>query len=347
MSRRFHDEPRASIVRRRFVTIPRSVATFLVVTVLLPILLAAGAAVDLVRAVLFRRPWMAVRLIAFGWIFLAVETWSLLRLVGHWVMSGFGARREWLVTRAWPVQAWWARVLFVSVQRLFNLDLVVEDADDALPGPIIAMFRHASIIDNLLPAVLLSDQRGLKLRWLIKKELLAVPSLDAGGTRLPNHFVDRSSTDPRAEIRAIRSLAEDLSPDEGVLIFAEGTRFTESRKARALAELAKRDPDLHLRAQRLRHLLPPRLGGPLTLLDTGYDVVFCAHEGLGGFAKVKDMWSGALIGQKITVRFWRIAAAEIPTGRKQRAAWLFDQWLALDDWIESVKSAAAVTLPAG
>ena len=325
---------------------PRSLFFFVLLTALLPVLLVVGAAVDLVRAVALGRPWMAVRLIAFGWIFLAVEIWSLTRFFGHWVLSGFGARRTWLVGKAWPVQAWWARALFGSVQRLFDLELVVERADDATPGPIIAMFRHASIIDNLLPALLLSDQRGLKLRWIIKKELLGVPSLDVGGTRLPNHFVDRASSDPRAEIRAIRALGADLGPDEGVLIFAEGTRFTEKRRERALTELAARDPALYERAKRLRHLLPPRLGGPLTLLDTGYDVVFCAHEGLGGFAKVSDMWSGALIGQKITVRFWRIPAAEVPSGRKQRTTWLFDQWEVLDQWIDSVKREAAVTLPA-
>jgi 1-acyl-sn-glycerol-3-phosphate acyltransferase len=288
---------------------------------------------------------MSLRLIAFGWVFLAAETWGLVRFFGHWVLSGFGWRREWLVARAWPVQTWWARTLLTSVRRLFRLTLQVEDAERAQPGPIIAMFRHASIVDNLLPAVLLTHGQGLKLRWIIKRELLSVPALDVGGTRLPNYFVARASSDPRTEIRRIRSLAADLAEDEGVLIYPEGTRFTEARRARALAALEKRDPELSARARRLRHVLPPRIGGPLTLLDTGYDVVMCAHEGLGGFAKIRDIWSGALVGRTINVKFWRFGASEIPTTRKGRIAWLFDQWARVDAWIEATNDGVRSLTP--
>ncbi len=334
------------ILRRRLITIPRSIAFFVLTTVLLPVLFVVAAVVDAARAAVRRRPWMATRMLAFGWVFQAVEIWGLLRFAGHWLGAGFGARRRWMVDRAWLVQAWWARTLFGAVRRLFRLDVTVEGEDLTTPGPIIAMFRHASIIDNLLPAYLLTDRHGLRLRWLIKRELLGVPSLDVGGTRLPNHFVDRSGTDPRTELRSIGILAADLGTSEGVLIFPEGTRFTEKRRQRALNSLAERDPRLHARAERLRHLLPPRLGGPLTLLDTGYDVVFCAHEGLGGFAKVKDLWSGALVGGTIKIRFWRVAAADIPHGRRQRIDWLFDRWEALDQWISDTKASGAVTLPA-
>jgi 1-acyl-sn-glycerol-3-phosphate acyltransferase len=335
VSRPFHAESRGAIVRRRLVTVPRSVFLFIATTALLPLLIVGGGVVDAIRWVVHRRPWMSLRLIAFGWVFLAAETWGLARFLGHWVLSGFGSRREWLIAKAWPVQTWWARTLLTSVRRLFRLTLRVEDAERARPGPIIAMFRHASIVDNLLPAVLLTHGQGLKLRWIIKRELLSVPALDVGGTRLPNYFVDRDSSDPRTEIRRIRALATDLAEDEGVLIYPEGTRFTEARRKRALAALEERDPELFARARALRHVLPPRIGGPLTLLDSGYDVVMCAHEGLGGFAKIRDIWSGALVGRTINVKFWRFGAAEIPKTRKERIAWLFDQWARMDGWIDA------------
>jgi 1-acyl-sn-glycerol-3-phosphate acyltransferase len=332
-------------VRRRLISIPRSLLLFVATTALLPVLLIGGVAVDTIRWAVHRRPWMSLRLIAFGWIFLAAEAWGLARFLGHWVLSGFGSRREWLVAKAWPVQTWWARTLLTSVRRLFRLTLRVEDAAWARPGPIIAMFRHASIVDNLLPAVLLTHGQGLRLRWIIKRELLWVPALDVGGTRLPNYFVDRDSSDPRTEIRRIRALAADLGKDEGVLIYPEGTRFTERRRTRALAALEQRDPELFARARRLRHLLPPRIGGPLTLLDTGYDVVMCGHEGLGGFAKIRDIWSGALVGRTINVKFWRFGASEIPPNRRERIAWLFDQWAQVDAWIEATKDAARSLTP--
>jgi len=237
------------------------------------------------------------------------------------------------------VQTFWARTLLGGVRRLFRLRFAVTGADVIRPGPIVAMFRHASIVDNLLPVVLLTHDQGIRLRWIVKRELLAVPGLDVGGTRLPNLFVDRSSADPRTEIRRIRELATGLTPAEGVLIYPEGTRFTEERRAKAVAALATRDPSMRTRAERLRNVLPPRIGGPLTLLDAGYDVVVCAHEGLGGFAKIGDVWSGGLVGRTINVTFWRIPAATIPTGRKERIAWLFEEWERVDAWIGATGAA--------
>ena len=280
MKRPFHDEPRGSIVRRRVVTISRSLALFVLMTALLPLLLIGGLAVDALRWIATRRPWMSVRMISFGWAFLATEVVGLAWLFGGWVAAAFGSNWDRLVALTWPVQRWWARTLFASVRRLFRIELTVDGHDVTVPGPILAMFRHASIVDNLLPAVLLTDAKQVRLRWIVKRELLALPSLDVAGTRLPNYFVDRRSSDPREEIRAIRRLGAELATNEGVLIYPEGTRFTEDRRTRALESLSDRMPTLFERASRLRYVLPPRVGGSLALLDGRTDIVVCAHEGL-------------------------------------------------------------------
>jgi len=86
-------------------------------------------------------------------------------------------------------------------------------------------------------------------------------------------------------------------------------------------------------ARTLRYVMPPRPGGTLTLLDTGADVVVGAHQGLEGFAKIQDLWSGALVGKTIHVQITRIPAAEVPTGRRARAQWLYDVWADIDAWI--------------
>ncbi len=334
----FTPELRSDVIRRRLFTISRDVGLLLLLTWLAPILLAVALFIDAVRWLVTRRPFMGVRSLAFLWVFLAAEMVGLLWLAAQWVGTGFGARSRRMTAAAWRVQTWWARTLFTTVERLFALDVVVDDLEVVHPGPIVALFRHASIIDNLLPAILLSDQAGLQMRWIIKRELLSIPALDVAGKRLPNYFVDRSSEDPSVELSRIRALAQDLGEDEGVLIYPEGTRFTAAKRTRAIVRLEESEPELAQRARQMRFVLPPRTGGVLELLDAGTDVVVCAHEGLDGFASVGDIWSGALLGRVVRVRFWRISADDIPLDRVDRIAWLYDQWERADEWIASFQN---------
>ena len=120
--------------------------------------------------------------------------------------------------------------------------------------------------------------------------------------------------------------------------YPEGTRHTAEKAKQALKRLAKGDAALYEKAKRLRHVLPPRLGGPMALLGAGFDAVFCAHTGLDGFAHVKDMWNGKLVGNTVNVKFWRVPKSEIPEDRQARALWLFDQWQLVDDWVAAVRA---------
>ena len=339
----FNPELRADVVRRRLKTIPRSLLLLVLLTVLAPIVFPLALVVDVSRFIVTRRPFMAVRMLAVAWVWLYTEAVGVTRFFLHWLFAGFGSNRKRMVDRAWAVQAWWARVMLSAVQRIFRLDMEIEGLETVTPGPVLALFRHASIIDNLLPAVLLTDKKGLKLRWLIKRELLQVPSIDVGGKRLPNYFVDRNASDPREELRRVKALASHLAEDEGLLVYPEGTRFTESRRTRALDKLQQNASQFYERASNLTYVLPPKPGGVLTLLDSGADPVICAHEGLGGFAKIKDIWSGAMINRTIRVKFWRVAAADVPKDRKGRVDWLWEQWEAIDDWIASVKNMPATS----
>ena len=126
-----------------------------------------------------------------------------------------------------------------------------------------------------------------------------------------------------------------MGPDEAVLVYPEGTRFTPEKLARAQEVVAERQPHVAPLAARLRNVLPPRLGGPLALLDEarGLDVVFCAHVGLDGFEYISDIWRGGLVGATIRVGFWRVPAADIPVGERERTEWLYAQWQAVDDWV--------------
>ena len=89
------------------------------------------------------------------------------------------------------------------------------------------------------------------------------------------------------------------------------------------------------RAEKLRHLLPIRPGGTLALLEAApaCDVLFVGHHGLEGFASIRDIWAGALVGRTIRLKLWRERAASIPAGRDAQLEWVAARWQRLDDWL--------------
>jgi len=297
------DENRSETILRRLRTIPPLVLGLLLVTALLPALLIVGMAIDLGRWAVSRVPPTATRLALFLWVYLAAEVAGLAALAAAWVASGDGRRDAWLRDLTWRLQEAWAAALFGAVRALFGIRIEVMGGEEAAPGPVIVLVRHASIVDNLLPANLIARPHGIRLRYVLKRELLADPCLDVAGRRLPNYFVRRGTGEAR-ELERVRALAHGLGTDEGILIYPEGTRFTPERRARAIGRIAERDPRLAARAERLRHLLPPRLGGVGALLDgaPAADVVLVAHHGLDGLRLVSDVWRGGLVGLVVSVR---------------------------------------------
>jgi len=319
-------------VIRRLRTVPTHLLLFVLVTVLSPLWLVVGLVIDAARWVAVRRHGMAVRMFAFGWWYLFVGTWCLARLIGHWLVAGFGHNEASMREGSYRLQVWWARMLFGAVRRIFRLTVSVEGLEQVAPGPIIVMMRHASIVDTLLPNVFVTGRAGIRLRYVLKRELLADPTLDIAGNRLINHFVDRSG-DAAVEVKAVAALTEGLTDREGVIIYPEGTRFTEERRSRIIAGLGERDRGLAERARRFRRVLPPRPGGSAALLETGYDVVIAAHTGLEPLATIPDAWSGRIVGSNLRIRFERFDGASIPQTRRGRIDWLFDRWEEVDAWV--------------
>ena len=329
------DETRGETVRRRLRTIPPLVLGLVLVTALLPLLLVAGLTIDAVRRVAFGVPPTATRLVLFLWVYLAAEVTGLVALAALWVASVGGRRRAFLCDATWRLQQLWAAVLFGAVRVLFGLRIEVTGDEAIAPGPVIVLIRHASIVDNLLPANLVARPHRIRLRYVLKRELLADPCLDVAGRRLPNYFV-RRGTGEAQEVERVRALAHDLGDDDGVLIYPEGTRFTPERRARAIARIAERDPRLAARAERIRHLLPPRLGGVGALLDGApdADVLVIAHHGLDGLRLISDIWRGGLVGLVVGVRVTRVPRSAVPEAGAARADWLYDVWQEVDDWLE-------------
>jgi len=319
------------------ITVPLVFIGWALSTVLLPFLFVAAFLVDGWRAIRSRATPVAWRLVAILLIYLTSEVIAGVGVLLSWVRSGFGKNRIRLVRLSYRLQLGWGNLLWDSARVIFRLRIEIEGLELARPGPILILSRHASIIDNLLPSQLFSRAHGMTLRYVIKRELLMDPALDIVGSWLPNHFVDREAKDPGAEIEALRRLGSGLTENDGLLIFPEGSRFTKEKQQRALTSLAIRNPGFHRQVAGLLHLMPPRPGGALALLEaSSADVVLVAHRGLDGFAQIKDIWAGGMVGKLVRVRMTRVPFREIPEGRGPRTEWLFKVWQEMDDWISSL-----------
>jgi hypothetical protein len=232
------------------------------------------------------------------------------------------------------LQSWWAKTNFAATRRIFGLTVRVENAEVAAQGPYILFVRHSSIADTLLASVALSEPYGMSFRYVLKQELLWDPCLDIVGQRLPNVFLSRKRENRQSEITAISNLAEGLEGQNGILIYPEGTRYTPGKLKRILAKDPYADtPEIKALAETFRNVLPPKPGGVSALLRDypALDVVFLEHHGFENGVTFKDFWTGAFVGNTISLRFRRTPAKEIPRGLLN--LWLFEQWKEVDDWV--------------
>ena len=219
-------------------------------TLALPVLAVAALVLDLAR----RRRGIALRLVAMLWVFLAAEAAGIIVLFAVWVAAGPpGERRR-------------RRLVRLDLRGAERLDRRAPGSAAANllaahrgrgrrviePGPVLVLMRHASIVDTLLPAALITRRHGIRLRYVLKRQLLADPCLDIAGGRLPNAFVGRDSGDSEGEIARVRALARDLTAHDGVLIYPEGSRFTEEVRRHALERMAERGGLVYERGRQMR-----------------------------------------------------------------------------------------------
>ncbi|MFP3881504.1 MAG: 1-acyl-sn-glycerol-3-phosphate acyltransferase [Actinomycetota bacterium] len=313
---------------RRLITVPTVITLFIAVTVLSPLLVLVGVAIDLSRWLATRKPWVSVRVLAFLWVYLLGEVWAVAALAATAPLgrAGMGA--------TFRLQGLWAAWNLRALQSLFSVELEVEGADSLIPGPVIILSRHASMVDTLLPARLVANG-GLRLRYVLKKELLADPALDIAGNRLPNVFIDRASREG-AGLASIRDLAAGMGPSEGILIYPEGTRFSETKLRKHQRRIGDDEGTVAAAVRAFRRVLPPRPGGALALLEASdADVVVLAHRGLEGLATVAEIWRGGLVGSTIEIALWRIPRADVPPTRPDQVEWLHRVWGDIDRWVVS------------
>jgi len=326
-------EPFASRWKRRSRTIPMMLAATAVGVVGSPIIITAAFASDAVKG---RRRFPTVRVALFAIQYTINDSIEILLAPVLWLRAGFGARlgQPSSIRRHERLQAWSIGVLARRAERLLGVRLDLEQcaANALTPGPVIVLSRHVNIVDASLPT-LIYQRLGYRTRGVIMAELLADPGFDLIYRHTGSVFIPRGDA-PEA-LALMRQLHDGIDASTAVVIFPEGRLFRPELLTRFLARLDATNPERGRRLAGLRHVLPPRPGGVLALLDTipHADVVTIAHSGLDRYESFSAFARAAPLADPIKVTAWRTRAADIPTDPSDRIVWLDEQWLRVDQWV--------------
>lgn len=249
-----------------------------------------------------------------------------------WVAAGFGTR---LAQPAWlrrhhELVMWSARLMVRRADQLLGLRVTADATDELFAtGPVIVLSRHLSVVDSAVPPIVF-DRVGFRGVGLFTDDMLADPAMDLVYQRAGHAFIDRSGG-PEV-LDTVAAMVDRLDEHAAATLFPEGRLFRPERLSRALERVAESDPERAARLAPLRHLLPPRPAGVLTLLAAApdLDIVVLGHVGLETCASIPDVLGRAPLDVTVEVFGNRIERASVPTDPDDQERWLDDVWLDLD-----------------
>jgi 1-acyl-sn-glycerol-3-phosphate acyltransferase len=289
------------------------------------------------------------RLLRVGWlvlVHLVLEASILVALFALWVASGFGwaIRRPGFERTHYDIVQFYLSVMFRETRRVLGVRVQVEGPAPSSyhDRPLLVFCRHAGPGDSFLLVHALVNWYDREPRIVLKDTLQWDPAIDVLLGRLPNRFIRPHPHDGDAVERQISQLATNLDHDDAFVIFPEGGNFTRRRQARAIARLREKGLlDEAERAQQLRHVLPPRPGGVIAALRAApsADVVWVAHTGVDHLMSVADVWKALPLDQTIRMRWWQVAAQDVPDTDEERLEWLQQWWVRIDEWIDEHRTA--------
>ena len=309
---------------RRPVMVLGVAAMAVLLLILLPMWLPGLLLVDAVR-----RNWRfpLVRFTSFGLLWAWLETLGIIGAIALWVVGQSRNKDANFV-----LQKLWTRGVVGALGLTVGLRIEVEGADELGDGPFIALCRHASLADSVMSAWVFMTASGLRPRYVLKKELKLDPCLDVVGHRLPNYFLDRSSSDVASELQGIEQMALGLSAHEIAVIFPEGTRANDVKRQRILERVREKSPERAEKLEKLKYLMAPKTAGVTALLSAvpNAKVVTMWHSGFDGMDSfrgiVRHLAKSAL---RVHVKVTEHQRATVATG-EAFVAWLDDQWCAMD-----------------
>ncbi len=314
--------------KRRLVSIPVVMLLLPLCLLLTPVALLYSLGSDLRGG---RTALPTFRLWIFTIVFI-IHEWIVIPLAGLlWARGGFGRSID--LTLHSQIQGRWVGSLLWWAKRLLHVSVEWPDHKSFPDGKIVVLSRHASMIDAVVPAHLFPARLGRPVHYVMKRELVWVPSIDIFGHRLGNHFVDRSG-DTQREVAAIVDLIDNAEHNAAIVIFPEGTYATPGTRRKVLASLERRgDTELIEFAKQLNYLLPPKPAGAIALLQRVEEVVIFGHIGLEGVAEFRGLRHNLPATRPILTMAWPFHTADLPDLDDARIEWLREQWLALDAWV--------------
>jgi 1-acyl-sn-glycerol-3-phosphate acyltransferase len=327
---------------QRFVVGPALILLTLVVLATLPVWVVAAALLSPVVQGR-KRP---LRLLAIALLHLVLETVILVELFGLWIASGFGlfVRRAWFERVHYDIAETYLVIVFRVARSVLHLEIVTEGpTPDAFPGqPLLVCCRHAGPGDSFTLMYALMTWYDREPRVVLKDTMAWDPAISVLLSRLPSRFIDST---PRAgeDVEArIGELARGLDENDAFVIFPEGGNFTPERRERSIRRLRGLGLEaMASRAERMKHVLPPRPGGLLAALDAApdADVVLVAHTGLDHLMTVGDVWRELPMDKRLVMRWWRVSREQVPVGEEAQIDWLFGWWEEIDRWVAAHRPA--------
>jgi 1-acyl-sn-glycerol-3-phosphate acyltransferase len=264
--------------------------------------------------------------------FLAMELLGVLISVLIWIPEILGPNEERFQGRNYALQNWWGTTIAKMGIRIYDLKFDFDTPFKKTNNSFILFIRHTSFIDTFLPIFLISSKHQIRLRYVLKEELLWGPCLNIVGNRIPNVFVRRDSIDTEHQLSEIRNLTQGIPHGDGIVLYPEGTRFTLGKRERIRDNAKLEGEESYRRALRFESVLPPRRGGALSLLNSipNVDAVFCTHTGLESTVTPRQLLSGQLVGTTIHIDFHRVDTMDIPKNSEEQKDWLDDRWSEVD-----------------
>ncbi|WP_395702221.1 1-acyl-sn-glycerol-3-phosphate acyltransferase [Aquabacterium sp.] len=307
----------------------------------MPIALALAA----LLSVAWPGPRRGLRLLAFGWLYLGLELLVMPIALASWLASGLGRRlqRPAFVAFHYRLFATVIGLLVRCGSSLFTL--TVRRQPLQLPDdqrPLLVLSRHAGPGDSMLMIHELFTVARRRPRIVLKHTLQWDPMIDLVFHRLPMRFVDPAAPQPRGQRAGIAELARTMGAGDALLIFPEGRNVNPRRRHRAIERLRRAGREQAARrAERIRHLMPPRALGLQAALAArpDLDVAVVAHAGLDDLHTVPALWR-AVAREKTLHRAWRtLPAACVPRDRRGQADWALAEWERMDAWVGAQRAA--------
>jgi hypothetical protein len=313
----------------------RLLSTVLVAAELLLLLLAVAATVVGVLIAPFDR--RVLRLGAFAATYLAVEIVALLACLGLWLVRPLRSGDRW-ETVHYRLLGWALGGILGAGRRTLGFVVEIDEPGSGPLGgtePVLVLARHGGPGDSFALVWLLITRYHRRVRVVLKVALQWEPLLDVTLNRLGACFLPPRGASGDDLAGRLAGLADGLGGPDALLLFPEGGNWTPGRWAGAIRRLRREHRHAAANAAaEMTHVLPPRPAGVMACLDArdGIAVVIMAHTGLDQLTTGRQVWEAIPFEEPMTVRWWE--APSRPAEDEARLAWLNDQWLRVDGWID-------------